>query len=63
MVLLRELARRPGQVVPRTQLCRLLPGNGGNHAVEAAIGRLRAALGDPAIIGTVIKRGYRLATE
>jgi uroporphyrinogen-III synthase len=47
----------------RTQLSRLLPGNGGGHAVEVAIARLRAALGDPAIISTVVKRGYRLAAE
>jgi uroporphyrinogen-III synthase len=29
--------------------------------VEVAIARLRTALGDPAIIQTVVKRGYRLA--
>jgi uroporphyrinogen-III synthase len=33
------------------------------HAVEVAIGRLRTALGDPRIIQTVMKRGYRLAYE
>jgi uroporphyrinogen-III synthase len=31
--------------------------------VEVAVGRLRAALGDPRIIQTVVKRGYRLAYE
>jgi uroporphyrinogen-III synthase len=33
------------------------------HAVEVAVGRLRTALGDPRIIQTVAKRGYRLAYE
>jgi uroporphyrinogen-III synthase len=28
-----------------------------------AIARLRAALGDPAIIQTVVKRGYRLSVD
>ena len=36
---------------------------GGEHAVEVAVGRLRTALGDPRIIQTVVKRGYRLAYE
>jgi uroporphyrinogen-III synthase len=31
--------------------------------VEVAVGRLRTALGDPRIIQTVVKRGYRLAYE
>lgn len=40
------------------------PGDGGDeHAVEVAVGRLRTALGDPRIIQTVVKRGYRLAYE
>jgi uroporphyrinogen-III synthase len=61
-VLLRELARRPGHVVARANLLRLLPGDGvDGHAVDVAIGRLRTALGDPAIVQTVVKRGYRLA--
>jgi uroporphyrinogen-III synthase len=62
MALLRELARRPGQVLSREELGRLLPGESSDgHAVEVAIARLRSALGDPAIIQTVVKRGYRLA--
>ena len=36
------------------------PGGGDEHAVEMAVARLRAALGAP-LIGTVVKRGYRLA--
>ena len=64
MTLLRELASRPGQVHSREALGRLLPGESSDgHAVEVAIARLRTALGDPAIVQTVVKRGYRLAVE
>ena len=62
IALLRELARKPGHVVARATLLRLLPGDRSDgHAVDVAIGRLRTAIGDPAIIQTVVKRGYRLA--
>lgn len=57
---LRALARRPGTVVSRAELVGCLPGGGDEHAVEMAVARLRAALGAP-LIGTVVKRGYRLA--
>ena len=51
-------------VLLREGLARQLPGEGcEGHAIEVAIGRLRTALGDPAIIQTVVKRGYRLAVE
>ncbi|MFC5995524.1 uroporphyrinogen-III synthase [Pseudonocardia hispaniensis] len=64
MALLRMLARRPGWVVPRAELLRVLPGGGDDeHAVEAAVARLRAALGRPRMVQTVVKRGYRLALE
>ena len=64
MALLRELARRPGQVLSRETLAALLPGEHSEaHAVEVAIGRLRLALGDPAIVQTVVKRGYRLSID
>jgi uroporphyrinogen-III synthase len=64
MALLRELAARPGHVVSRSGLLKVTPGDGGGeHAVEVAVGRLRTALGDPRIIQTVVKRGYRLAYE
>jgi uroporphyrinogen-III synthase len=64
MALLGELASRPGHVYSRDALVKLLPGEGcDGHAVEVAIGRLRTALGDPSIIATVVKRGYRLAVE
>jgi uroporphyrinogen-III synthase len=64
IALLRELARRPGQVLSREVLAQLLPGEGSEgHAVEVAIGRLRLGLGDPAIVQTVVKRGYRLSVD
>jgi uroporphyrinogen-III synthase len=64
MVLLRELVRVPGNVVTRADLLKLMPGEGcDEHAVEVAVGRLRTALGDPRVILTVVKRGYRLAYE
>ena len=64
MALLRLLARRPGWVVGRPELLRALPGAGTDeHAVESAVARLRAALGEPALIRTVVKRGYRLAFD
>jgi DNA-binding response OmpR family regulator len=59
IAVLRELARRPGHVVPRTDLIASLPGGGDGHAVEMAVTRLRAALGAP-VVETVVKRGYRL---
>ncbi|MGW4224553.1 uroporphyrinogen-III synthase [Streptomyces bauhiniae] len=63
---LRALAERPGWVVGRPELLRRVwPVRGADeHAVEAAVTRLRAALGPYAsLIRTVPKRGYRLATE
>ncbi|MFI6005651.1 uroporphyrinogen-III synthase [Streptomyces sp. NPDC051366] len=64
MALLRALARRPGWVVARPELLRVLPGAGRDeHAVETAMARLRGALGVPNLIQTVVKRGYRLALD
>ncbi|MFJ5993520.1 uroporphyrinogen-III synthase [Streptomyces sp. NPDC092370] len=64
MSLLRALSRRPGWVVARADLLRALPGSGRDeHAVETAMARLRAALGTPKLIQTVVKRGYRLALD
>ncbi|WP_344415386.1 uroporphyrinogen-III synthase [Pseudonocardia ailaonensis] len=64
MAMLRVLARRAGRVVSRAELLRALPGGGDDeHAVETAMTRLRAALGAPKIIQTVVKRGYRLALD
>ncbi|GAA3958822.1 uroporphyrinogen-III synthase [Gordonia caeni] len=62
LALLKALAARPGQVRSREELLTLLPAGGDDaHAVEVAIGRLRSALGVRELIGTVVKRGYRLA--
>ena len=64
MALVRALARRPGWVVGRADLLRALPGAGQDeHAVETAMARLRAALGEPKLVQTVVKRGYRLALD
>ncbi|WUI03386.1 uroporphyrinogen-III synthase [Spirillospora sp. NBC_00431] len=76
MAMLRALARRPGHVVSRAELCGALPGRPGGgpatgaarpgadeHAVEMAVARLRRGLGRPGIVETVVKRGYRLACD
>ncbi|MFF3536200.1 uroporphyrinogen-III synthase [Streptomyces sp. NPDC002466] len=64
MALLHALARRPGWVVSRADLLRALPGGSTDeHAVETAVARLRTALGVPHLIRTVVKRGYRLASD
>ncbi|MFG2834848.1 uroporphyrinogen-III synthase [Streptomyces zaomyceticus] len=64
MALLGLLTRRPGWVVSRADLLKALPGAGRDeHAVETAMARLRAALGAPKLIQTVVKRGYRLALD
>lgn len=64
MALLRLLAARPGRVVHRAELLAAMPAAGGDeHAVETAVARLRAALGRPRLVQTVVKRGYRLALE
>ncbi|SDM79629.1 uroporphyrinogen-III synthase [Allokutzneria albata] len=63
MSVLRLLAEDAGRVVPRDRLLRALPGTGDGHAVETAIGRLRTALGEPRLVQTVVKRGYRLPVE
>ncbi|KAA5834499.1 uroporphyrinogen-III synthase [Saccharopolyspora hirsuta] len=64
--LLGVLAERPGRVVSRRELAEALRRAGGSadeHAVEQAVARLRAALGSPDLVQTVIKRGYRLPLE
>jgi uroporphyrinogen-III synthase len=63
MAVLRALAAARGAVVSRQALLAALPGGGEEHAVETAIGRLRTALGEPRLVCTVVKRGYRLAME
>ncbi|HEX5144549.1 MAG TPA: uroporphyrinogen-III synthase [Mycobacterium sp.] len=64
LALLRAMTRVPGQVVSRQVLLEQLPGSGTDtHAVEMAVTRLRGSLGDPKMIQTVVKRGYRLAVD
>lgn len=62
MAILRALVQRPGEVVDRPRLLTALPGAADLHAVEVAVGRLRAGLGRPGVVETVVKRGYRLTT-
>ncbi len=63
MAVLRALVDARGRVVSRKDLLAALPGGGEEHAVETAIGRLRTALGEPRLVCTVVKRGYRIAME
>jgi uroporphyrinogen-III synthase len=62
LTLLKLLARVPGAVVARDVLLEALGGDD-PHVVEAAVNRLRSALGARELIATVVKRGYRLAVE
>jgi uroporphyrinogen-III synthase len=61
---LQALAREPGRIVSRQGLLSELPSGyaASEHAVEAAVARLRTALGAD-LVRTVVKRGYRLAVE
>jgi uroporphyrinogen-III synthase len=63
MAILRSLAAAPGKVLPRSELLESLPRGADEHAVEMAVARLRAALGRPSFIQTVVKRGYRLRLD
>ncbi len=65
MAVLRALAEQPGRVLSRAQLVPRLPSGdaASEHAVEMAVTRLRAALGDGQCVQTVVKRGYRLRVE
>ncbi|MFE6687511.1 uroporphyrinogen-III synthase [Streptomyces sp. NPDC057743] len=61
---LRALAEHPGWVLSRAELLRRAwaGSDADEHAVEAAVGRLRSSLGRHGdLIRTVPKRGYRLA--
>src|SRR4051794_7579911 len=60
MAVLRALAAAPGRVLSRAALLHALPRGADEHAVEMAVARLRAGLGAPGVIQTVVKRGYRL---
>jgi uroporphyrinogen-III synthase len=61
---LKALAREPGRIVTRRELLSGLPTGhaASEHAVEAAVARLRTAVGAD-LVRTVVKRGYRLAVE
>ena len=63
MATLAALAERPGAVISRADLVAALPRGADGHAVDMAVARLRAALGSPRYIETVIKRGYRLRVD
>jgi uroporphyrinogen-III synthase len=63
MAILSSLAARPGAVVSRSRLAAVLPRGDEGHAVDMAVARLRAALGDARHVETVIKRGYRLRVD
>lgn len=63
MAVLKALAAAPGRVLSRASLLRALPRGADGHAVEMAVARLRAALGDSRLVQTVVKRGYRLPVE
>jgi uroporphyrinogen-III synthase len=63
MATLAALAVRPGAVVSRADLMAALPRGADGHAVDMAVARLRAALGSPRFVETVIKRGYRLRVD
>jgi uroporphyrinogen-III synthase len=63
---LRALAERPGWVLSRGELLRRVwtDPRGDEHTVEAAVARLRAALGARStLVRTVPKRGYRLDAD
>lgn len=61
---LSALACEPGRIVSRRELLGKLPSGyaTSEHAVEAAVARLRTAVGAD-LVKTVVKRGYRLAVE
>ena len=66
--ILTMLLERPGEVVLREEICKRLWPNGTivevSHGINAAVLRLREALGDsadnPRFVETVARRGYRL---
>jgi uroporphyrinogen-III synthase len=63
MAVLRALFAAGGRVLSRAELLAALPRGADAHAVEVAVARLRAALGDADLVQTVMKRGYRLRLD
>ena len=61
MLLLRTLLGAGGSVVSRAELGSLLDLGPAEHALDMTVSRLRAALPDPSLVETVVKRGYRLS--
>jgi uroporphyrinogen-III synthase len=63
---LEVLAERPGAVQSKAALLKAVWGGGENdeHVVEVTVGRLRQRLGTAGMaVETVVRRGYRLATD
>jgi uroporphyrinogen-III synthase len=60
LTLFRVLLAARGSVLSRLELTASLPEMQDDHAVDVAISRLRQALPDSGLVGTVIKRGYRI---
>jgi uroporphyrinogen-III synthase len=55
------LLRAGGATLSREELLGALPRSVANtHAVEVAVARVRETIGEPDLIKTVVKRGYRL---
>jgi uroporphyrinogen-III synthase len=62
MVLLKLLASSPGAVVSSEVMLEALGGDD-PRMVEAAVARLRSAIGVKELIATAVERGYRLAVD
>jgi uroporphyrinogen-III synthase len=62
LAVLRVLAHHSGNLVSTSDLRASVPGwaTMDDHAMEMAVSRLRQALGDPGLVQTVLRRGYRL---
>ncbi|MBT2501046.1 uroporphyrinogen-III synthase [Curtobacterium sp. ISL-83] len=63
LALFTALVRADGATLSRRDLSDAAPGALDDHGVDVAISRLRQSLPAADVIGTVIKRGYRLAVR
>ncbi|WP_243728906.1 winged helix-turn-helix domain-containing protein [Nesterenkonia sphaerica] len=61
LALLRELVMADGTVLSREELLEMLPLCDSERALEMLVSRLRKSLQAPAVVQTVVKRGYKLA--